>query len=209
MDEGKGGDDDDLSVAGGKQPADAEAWLADAAPMARAGQEGSDGRGMMVHAPAPADMPDFEAAHRRKRTTFVPAPELTSKKTFLDADHCKKGRDPLKLLYIKTHKTGSSTLANIFNRLTVKYGKARLAARGPRAHTPCAAGRARSPCGWPASRYACSFPPPHPDLTPALPRDNLFYAWPHNDPSRVLSVVWKYEPEKRHTYDILSAAHVR
>jgi hypothetical protein len=50
---------------------------------------------------------------------------------------------------------------------------------------------------------------PTPDLTPALPRDNLFYAWPHNDPSRVLNVVWKYTPEKRHTYDILSAAHVR
>lgn len=57
------------------------------------------------------------------RIPFHPAPELQSSKKFMMAPQCAGIERPHpKILYIKTHKTGSSTLANILNRLTIKYG---------------------------------------------------------------------------------------
>lgn len=92
----------------------------------------------VVHAPqgiAPgAQHPAAPAAPRvapvanqpppERRTKFTPAAELVSAARFTEAPKCTSFTGPHKILYIKTHKTGSSTLANIFNRLTVKYGMA-------------------------------------------------------------------------------------
>jgi hypothetical protein len=105
--EGMGDDDDDLGAAPAKKEAAARA----AKPAIKSSND------------VAGDVPDHSALQRPKRSKYVPAPQLTSSKRFMEADHCKNGRDPLKLLYIKTHKTGSSTLANVFNRLTVKYGR--------------------------------------------------------------------------------------
>eukprot|EP00045_Choanoeca_perplexa_P011236 m.118025 g.118025 ORF g.118025 m.118025 type:complete len:811 (+) comp15558_c0_seq1:144-2576(+) len=89
-------------------------------------------------------------------------------KTFANHPRCAKQGPVKKIMYIKTHKTGSSTLANMFHRFTVKH-----------------------------------------NLSAALPRDNLFYAWPHMDPERIKSVVWQHNQFPDRTYDILCSAHVR
>eukprot|EP00730_Choanoeca_flexa_P009293 TRINITY_DN12623_c0_g2_i5.p1 TRINITY_DN12623_c0_g2~~TRINITY_DN12623_c0_g2_i5.p1 ORF type:complete len:781 (+),score=196.14 TRINITY_DN12623_c0_g2_i5:1760-4102(+) len=80
---------------------------------------------------------------------------------------CKDGKPFERLIYIKTHKTGSSTLTNIFHRFGVKH-----------------------------------------NLKMALPKDNIFYAWPHGSPARIVNSVdttnMNIPP-----FHILASAHVR
>eukprot|EP00045_Choanoeca_perplexa_P013616 m.155047 g.155047 ORF g.155047 m.155047 type:complete len:786 (-) comp16403_c0_seq15:402-2759(-) len=80
---------------------------------------------------------------------------------------CRNGKPVSKLIYIKTHKTGSSTLSNIFHRYGVQH-----------------------------------------NLRMALPKDNLFYAWPHGQASNIINSV---DTSKLSIppFDILASAHVR
>eukprot|EP00055_Hartaetosiga_balthica_P003412 m.7674 g.7674 ORF g.7674 m.7674 type:complete len:774 (-) comp2884_c0_seq2:1336-3657(-) len=71
-----------------------------------------------------------------------------------------------KIKYIKTHKTGSSTLTNIFHR----FGEAN-------------------------------------DLNMALPRDNLFYAWPSVNARGIANSI-EHIGNRNFPYDILASGHV-
>ncbi|EGD81554.1 hypothetical protein PTSG_02270 [Salpingoeca rosetta] len=108
-------------------------------------------------------------------STPVPLPQDAGDQPNSPAPHngnvkriCGPGNTPLThIKYIKTHKTGSSTLTNILHRFGVKH-----------------------------------------DLKMALPKDNVFYAWPQGDersiPASVESIKGSAPP-----YDMLCSAHVR
>lgn len=126
----------------------------------------AEGGMTMTHANfhVPQANPHDGAVKPRRDNSPVPVETDAAKVIRATGQACRPSN---RYAYIKTHKTGSSTMTNMFHRYAV-----------------------------------------HHNLSLALPRDNLFYGWPHARNDQAIPQAVEHVGGSKAPYDVLCSGHL-